>query len=255
MPCCPRCGTWIVRRSPLQSTGEHLLSLVTVYPLRCQLCTHRFPVLLKRFSVHYKREYERILVRYPAYFYLPCSGKDSKAFGIMVNLSIRGCRIKSQAVVAPGTSLVLRFEAVDREQDIEVKGAVVRSVMNGTMGIEFFEIEKEEEDRIRHIIEERLYARPFEWRRSCVTHRGGKTWCVPWRNPFYSTQRLGEFVYIKFHRRYKHTFAIKMCSKNLTDFLVCLTGINFPYTSCNLNKLLKFLTSLVGEKWRTSWMN
>ncbi len=161
MPNCPKCGTWIVRRSSLQDSKEHLLSLITVYPLRCQLCTYRFLGFLKRFSSHHKREYERILVQYPAYFFLPFDEQKSKAFGTLVNLSIRGCRMKSHILVAPGTSMVLRFEAYDFNQDVKIKGAVVRSVMNGMMGIEFFEVEKKDEDFLRRIIEERLHPLPF----------------------------------------------------------------------------------------------
>ena len=38
---CPKCGKDFVRRALRKDAREHLPSLIYVYPLRCQLCTHR----------------------------------------------------------------------------------------------------------------------------------------------------------------------------------------------------------------------
>jgi len=41
-PHCPRCGQDIVQRVRRRGLLDHLLSIVYIYPFRCQVCFHRF---------------------------------------------------------------------------------------------------------------------------------------------------------------------------------------------------------------------
>ena len=161
MPDCPQCGTWMVRQAPRRGTREHLLRFLLICPLRCQLCTHRFLAIRGEPSYDPRREYERILVRYPVAFYPVFSRHQAEATeGTMVNVSIRGCKIQSSLPASQGARLRIGFVTDAREPPIEVEGAVVRSAVDTSMGLEFFKIRPEEEGRLRQVIEARLLARP-----------------------------------------------------------------------------------------------
>ncbi len=150
---------WMVRQAPRRGTREHLLRFLLICPFRCQLCTHRFLAIRGQLSHNPRREYERILVRYPAAFCAAFSGDQAEAAeGTMVNVSIRGCRIESSLPVSQGGCLRIGFVTAAREPPIEVEAAVVRNAVGDCMGLEFFKIRPEEEDRLRRVIEARLLA-------------------------------------------------------------------------------------------------
>ena len=161
MPDCPQCGTWIVRQARRRGTREHLLRFLSICPFRCQLCTHRFLAIRGQPSYNPRREYERILVRYPVAFCAAFLGPLAEAAaGTMVNVSIRGCRIESSLPASQGARLRIGFVTDAREPPIEVEGAVVRNAVGDCMGLEFLKIRPEEEDRLRQVIEARLLACP-----------------------------------------------------------------------------------------------
>ena len=69
---CPRCGKSFVRRSHRQGLKERLLSLVYLYPFRCQVCANRFRAF--QFRSRYvkrivdRRQYARLSTRIPTTF-------------------------------------------------------------------------------------------------------------------------------------------------------------------------------------------
>ena len=161
MPDCPQCGTWMVRQAPRRGTREHLLRFLLICPFRCQLCTHRFLAIRGEPSYDPRREYERVLVRYPVAFCPAFSGAQAEAAeGTMVNVSIRGCRIESSLPESQGARLRIGFVADAREPPIEVEAAVVRNAVGDGMGLEFLKIRPEEEDRLCRVVKTRLLARP-----------------------------------------------------------------------------------------------
>ena len=132
-----------------------------IHPFRCQLCAHRFLAFLGLPSYTSRREYERILVRFPVTFRSAFSGDQVEAAeGIMVNVSIRGCKIETSLPASQGACLRLGFVTAEGEPPIEVEGAVVRSAVGNSMSLEFLKIRPEEERRLRRVIEGRLFARP-----------------------------------------------------------------------------------------------
>ncbi len=161
MPDCPQCGMWMVRQAPRRGTREHLLRFLSICPFRCQLCTHRFLAIRGEPSYNPRREYERILVRYPVAFCAALLGPLAEAAeGTLVNVSIRGCKIQSSLPASQGARLRIGFVTDAREPPIEVEAAVVRNAVGDCMGLEFLKIRPEEEDRLRRVIEARLLARP-----------------------------------------------------------------------------------------------
>jgi len=161
MPTCPRCKTRLVQQAPQWGGFERLLSLLTVYPFRCQLCMHRFPGFLWRYSASPRREYDRIPAQCPVTLYPPTSEhRDEEAQGTAVNLSITGCLLETNAQVPPGTHVRLTIHPSGPLPPIEVEDAVVRAVLENRLGVEFSKIAPEEAQRLRVFMEAHLLCRP-----------------------------------------------------------------------------------------------
>src|SRR2546428_650569 len=92
---CPRCARAVVRRCPRVGVVERLLSLVYVYPYRCQLCTHRFRSL--QWGVRYsrltpeRREFDRASVAVP----VDVAFRDAVTRGMLTTISQSGGSLTS----------------------------------------------------------------------------------------------------------------------------------------------------------------
>ena len=137
------------------------MGLLTVYPFRCQLCTHRFSTFLWRYSESPKREYDRVPAQYPVTLYPASAGKQDKGLqGTTVNLSITGCMVETNAKVPEGASVRLKIHSSGLPSPIEVEGAMVRVRLENRLGLEFFKIAPEEDQRLRVFMEAHLLCRP-----------------------------------------------------------------------------------------------
>lgn len=79
--------------------------------------------------------------------------------GVLLDLSVRGCRISSDRSVTRGTELQLRcvLPGHDQESPVEVERAVVQWTREGIeFGVEFLQLAVEAPERIRR------YARTLE---------------------------------------------------------------------------------------------
>ena len=153
MSACPQCGFLLVKRAPRRGLREYLLSLLTVGPYRCQVCTHRFLAFKWLPGTDTSREYNRIPVRYPVMI-SPAPKDDLIQLeeGTMVDLSIRGCAIKSTVPLHKGNLLCLKIRLTDQEPPIEIAQATVRTVTGRRVGLEFVKIRPEEETRLRKLL-------------------------------------------------------------------------------------------------------
>lgn len=164
MPSCPECGMKIVRQASLRSGWERFLRVLCIYPFRCQLCDHRFLAAFAGPGVDARRDYERLLVRYPASFSFTIQttrGQNQDAKGTIVNLSIRGCQMRAEVTLQPGAMVRLTFIPGDHADTppIVIEQAVVRSSNGKASGVEFIRLGAEDEKRIRQIIHDRLHSR------------------------------------------------------------------------------------------------
>ncbi len=163
MPSCPECGMRIVRQASFRSAWEQLLRVLCIYPFRCQLCDHRFLAAFAGPRVDARRDYERLLVGYPASFSSTVQtprGQIQDAKGTIVNLSIRGCQMRTEVPLQPGAILRLTFTPTDQADapPIVIEQAVVRSSSGTTRGLEFIRLGAEDEKHIRQIIHDRLHS-------------------------------------------------------------------------------------------------
>ncbi len=152
---CPACGASKIRLAPRKSLSDVLLSGLTIYPFRCQLCADRFRTFLGHRTPNPRRSFDRVEVSFPVWFrtrgviHLDEMGQE----GVIENLSIRGCRIRSFAPVALGSRLELEFQHANDSFPITVEEAVVRSSANGVIGVRFTRLRRTDERRIRHIVD------------------------------------------------------------------------------------------------------
>lgn len=72
--------------------------------------------------------------------------------GVMLDLSMGGCRIESQVTVEPGVSLELRIYAPDIEWPLMIEAASVQWVSGQTFGLAFFQIRETEHQRLEQVI-------------------------------------------------------------------------------------------------------
>ncbi len=154
---CERCQSRMVRLVPRRAFRETLLSLLTIYPVCCQLCGHRTLIFWGRFEYLPQRTFSRVPVRYPAWFRpfdrpAPRWGYE----GTILDLSVGGCRLEGRSVAPIDTCLRLEFEVSDNEAPVAVEEAVVRAHSSRGMGLAFVKIRKAEKRRIGRIVGTRL---------------------------------------------------------------------------------------------------
>lgn len=156
-PTCPQCGTFKVRPAPRRSVSDRVLAFLTVHPFRCQLCARRFRSLIGKRTANPGRAYDRLSVKYPVWFQPSALPAERRTFqGMIENLSIRGCRIRSNMAFPVGTRLRLEFLSSHQSFPITIDGAVVRSRRDDVIGLRFVAILHAEERRIGHILNLRL---------------------------------------------------------------------------------------------------
>ncbi len=141
---CPQCREGGAFRVPPQSPRELVASLVWMVPFQCQHCHHRFLARRVRTAgsshVVDRREHLRI----PVKLCLSFSGGKVRGEGIVMDLSLGGCIIKSDTHVHLDDIFYLEIVIAEHEPPVEV-AAMVRSV--SARGIAFKFLRKAQENK------------------------------------------------------------------------------------------------------------
>ena len=151
-PECPDCKQDFVQRARRKGLVDYLLSLAFIYPFRCQLCARRFRTM--QWGIRYskkpadRRENVRIQVGLP----VTIASSHANAKGMVKDLSVRGCRVKTEGHFPEGALLRLHVQVVDNAPPIEVDAAVVRSSHASSIGMEFLRVRREERDRLSRFV-------------------------------------------------------------------------------------------------------
>jgi predicted HAD superfamily Cof-like phosphohydrolase len=123
---CPRCGKSFVRRSHRKGLKEHMLSLVYLYPFRCQVCANRFRAFQLR--VHYvkrtvdQRQYGRLSTQIPTTFIR--LGEQRVGEGVVTDISLGGCYLQTVVQLSTGTLLSLKLQTEQQTSAIAVEAAM-----------------------------------------------------------------------------------------------------------------------------------
>ena len=154
---CPKCGTAKTKLAPRSGVTERLLGTLTIYPVRCQLCAHRFTSFLGKLTMNPRRNYERVPVQYPAQV-RPVHDPTQRVVveGTMVNLSLRGCRIRTNQRLPMGCHVMLELQSGEYDLPIMIDEAIVRARFTDGVGLRFSGFLHSEERRIRRILDMRL---------------------------------------------------------------------------------------------------
>ena len=95
-----------------------------------------------------RRQYARRPVRFPA----TLASRFGEHEGRATELSLSGCSIAVFAPYGAGDELSIRLNVLDDKPPIEVDKAVVRTVSEGQLGMEFLALRDPEEARLRELM-------------------------------------------------------------------------------------------------------
>ena len=154
---CPKCGTAKTKLAPRSGVADRLLGTFTIYPFRCQLCAHRFTAFLGKLKTNPRRNYARVPVQYSAQV-RPVHDPTQRIVveGTMVNLSLRGCRIKTSQRLPMGCHVMLELQPGEYDLPIMIDEAIVRARFTDGVGLRFSSFLRSEESRLRRILDLRL---------------------------------------------------------------------------------------------------
>ncbi len=156
---CPNCVRDFIRRVPRAGLPEMLFSLFYVYPFKCQLCGERFRDF--QWGVRYtrveedRRDYDRMEVQFPVSFH----GQDVAGEGLLLNVSMGGCRFKTDADLGLGTVLQIDLKISADLPPVTVDAAVVRNLSRGSAGVEFLRWQESERERLQLFVRGMLIGR------------------------------------------------------------------------------------------------
>jgi PilZ domain len=148
-----------VQRSQRSGVFERFLSLLYIYPFRCQGCGYRF--LKMRWRRRYtrlpeeRREYERLPLSVPVML----SSATGAAPGRATEISIDGCTVETEAPLSEGALVHLVLHPAPGATPIAVDAAVVHGLLPNGGGLHFVRIQPAERDRLRQLVADLLTQR------------------------------------------------------------------------------------------------
>lgn len=153
---CPACGTPCVRVISGTSLIEKTLNRLSIFQVRCQLCTTRFQarrpgnrVTSQAFD---RREYRRLPANFAATLILdrPAAG------GFVTDISMGGCALQATTTLTRGTFVKFVLHRPLCQADIKVDAAMICSVRPQSVGVKFLEFDTEDKQRMGQLILELL---------------------------------------------------------------------------------------------------
>lgn len=151
---CPRCQKAFAVRAPREGRIERLLSVVYVYPFRCQLCRLRYRAL--RWGVRYQRSERRQFERLPTQMPVKLIWGDNEGSGLVSELSIAGATVETDQPIPVGQAVQLSFKSSGEDVHVTVDVSMVRSQRSGEMGVEFTQVGREHEERLAQLVRDLL---------------------------------------------------------------------------------------------------
>jgi len=94
------------------------------------------------------RKYGRIAVELPA----SLTAVSSRGQGIIVDISLTGCRVHSQLAVKKNESIGLLIEVPGHDKPLYINQAAIRWANNQEFGIEFIQMELSDRQRLHEVV-------------------------------------------------------------------------------------------------------
>jgi hypothetical protein len=159
-PVCPNCSRDYTQRVSRVGFKERLLSIIYVYPFRCQLCSYRFGFM--QWGVRYKRveedrrEYSRMPMNFPASF--SCDSLEGS--GTVVEISMNGCSLQANTIVAAGSIVRMALKFSEELPPVNLEAAIVRAVRANRIGVEFLRFHYQDRERLQVFLRRFLNGNP-----------------------------------------------------------------------------------------------
>lgn len=150
-PFCPECSTEYVIRVRRQTIAERLLSLLCIYPFRCQLCGYRFKTLIR--GVRYvridedARDYERLPTDFP---FTLVHNEITVVKGRVSEISMSGCTLQTDMPMQLGQVIDLKLYISN--DPIMIDSLVIRNTSANRAGVEFLRFGESERKRLQFFI-------------------------------------------------------------------------------------------------------
>lgn len=159
LPRCPRCHRRLARRVSRKRALDRILAAAYVYPFRCQVCGRRFRGM--QWGLRYarrtddRREYDRLAVELAGL--LADAGRRVSVTAS--DLSLGGCAVRTELRLASRTVVDLTLNP-STARPLLIEGAVVRSVRDGIIGLEFPRLSAEARPRLEALVVSVIGSRP-----------------------------------------------------------------------------------------------
>ncbi len=149
---CPTCGSSFVRATYCEGRIERLLSLVNLYPFRCQLCANRFRVFYS--GAHHdtqtsdRRQYQRLAASIEAQV---LESKQPSVTNRITDISMDGCTLQTTGL-QKGAVIGLVLKPTVEDETIRIHKAMVCSVRPSSIGIRFLDVQMEHHRRLAQVV-------------------------------------------------------------------------------------------------------
>jgi hypothetical protein len=128
------------RRSQRSAALERFLSVVYVYPFRCQRCAHRYRALhwghRDPHPTSEHRDPARVVIRLPGRLTAVAESADAET----TDLSVGGCAVRTAGRVPAGTSVRFTVRLGPGGKQVEIAEAVVRAAHEGRISLQFVHV-------------------------------------------------------------------------------------------------------------------
>ena len=174
-PICPVCATQFVNPVRSESLQERVLSLVYVYPFRCQLCGYRFQYIDWGFNYRKRDQDHRAYQRLPVHLTVTFTSNGIESQGVIVDISMVGCAMRTIAKLHAGAIVRVLMRTAEDTAPIAIEAGVVRHVQRNLAGIEFLKLENIDRDRLLQLIHKLHQQRnnpptDLDWQREPAVH-------------------------------------------------------------------------------------
>lgn len=139
---CPRCGKDRILRIPRERLIDLVAGLLLLAPFHCDSCNHRFLAYRLGRAVPWRFVERREHLRIPVRLFLSFSGGRIRGEGTVLDISMGGCMIHSDAQVHVDDIFYLQISLDDGEAPLEV-AAMVRSISARGIAFKFLRAAQE----------------------------------------------------------------------------------------------------------------
>jgi len=164
---CPQCGESKVNRIHRRTVLDYLLSLCFIYSYSCRACSQRFTAFWSSFDIFKRRKSNgsvkpptrRKHRRFETSFTVVFSWEGTKGEGIVTNIGLGGCRVKTDMELIEDSCLKLKLQVPGSKPEIRVEDAVVRTIEKGSFGLSFSRVLGDNKKRLCQYLVQQLKER------------------------------------------------------------------------------------------------